>query len=735
VAWLYKNRLPEEGAPARARALADLADTYGEGSPWWEANRSNPEALAAARQYIQQSLSEVAQELHRSASEKEKLEGRTAGVKMAYSEAADRYRNYLESDPFVSDQEKNQWYLAGTLFSAGRYKEAIAEYTSLAAKVGHPYKDGSRYSIMLSWQQILINTYGKDNIRASDAIRERVVVASDGKERSVYALAGAHNSYIAAADDIRSDTFEDIPENAAYIASLDENRVALHYTPAQLLYEYGRYEDARPRLEEVIDLFPRRVEAGDAANLLVNTFLGPDGKGFKEGDLESARTLLARFSEEDLGGDPAAISERQRKFRRQFEQTTYNLAYALKEDGKPIPTAKAFLAFTEEFPESEDALNALYSAAVYYKKAGKFTRANELNEQFINLYPDDKKSEGLTFDIAMDSADVLDFEKALEYYGRILRYFGEGEYADSALINSAQLKVGQGDHRGAATALEDYVKRFPEDEANEDYLWLASQQWELEGDRDALRFFQRYLDKRRGVHPGHTLEALHWIADHYEQGGNRKNRKAPAAWLELVDTCNRFLAEGQKPGRRGLHLAASVLLRELLSDLERFQDITYPDPSKISFVQGFNELKISKKEELDGLADRAIAIFQTYADPVTTMGAFYLVGAARLAYAELFYNAPTPTFLNERQAGDFRKGMRLGAEPEEEKAIGALKSVLEWSEKLKENSEWVDKAIVMLNALRPKEYPLEKTEIRGVGDSTYVPVAGPRSEPLSEGGE
>jgi len=327
---------------------------------------------------------------------------------------------------------------------------------------------------------------------------------------------------------------------------------------------------------------------------------------------------------------------------------------------------------------------------------------------------------------------VLEFEKALEYYNRVLKYFGDGEYADGALLNSAQLKIGLGDHKGAATALEDYARRFPEDENLEGYLWLAGQQWELQGDKDALRFYGRYLKQRRGIHPGHTLEALNWIAAHYEKTGSRKAGKA---WVDLVETCDTFLAEGREVRRRGRHLAARVLFKELVKDLEAFQEITYPDASKMSFITAFNELTITKKEELDALAGRANQIFQTYSDPVTTMGAFYVVGAAQLAYAELYYNAPTPTMLNDRQAQRFRGGVVTGATPEEEKALGALKNVLKWSETLKESSEWVDKSVVMLNALRPREYPLEKPEIRGVGDSNFVPVAGPRSEPLPKGEE
>ena len=173
-----------------------------------------------------------------------------------------------------------------------------------------------------------------------------------------------------------------------------------------------------------------------------------------------------------------------------------------------------------------------------------------------------------------------------------------------------------------------------------------------------------------------------------------------------------------------------MVLSELLEQFEEFRAIEYPDSSKISFVQAFNELTVSKREELDAIATQADFIFNTYADPVTTMGAFYVVGMAQLAFAELYYNAPVPSMLNDRQAERFREGMITGATPEEEKALGALKNVLSLSGTLKESSEWVSKAIVALNAIKPKEYPLEKPEMRGQGTSVFVPTAGPRSEPL-----
>ena len=722
VAYLYATELPEKGSAAAARALADLADNYGEGTDWWEANRSNPDALAAARDFIQSSLANVARGMYTRAATRDKVEGRTAAVKMEYSEAADRFRAYLESDPFVSNQEENQWYLAISLSKAGRYKESIAEYVSLANKEGHPYREASRYEIMKGWKKILVNTYPTIEKAPKDAVRERVVTsANSGAERDVFQLGEAHTAFIEACDELRTTTFNSSAVNDPYIATLEEDRVALHYLPAQILYEHGRYEEARPRLTEVIDTYPDTEEAAFAANALVNTYV-------EEGDLETVRTLLTRFSTENFGSDPGKVAERRDEFRGQLETTVYDLAQRLQKSGKLLAAANAFLSFTEEFPEAELASKALYSSAVNYNGAGKKARANEIYEEFINRYPDDELSDGLTFDIAENAAEVLEFDKALDYYGRIIKYFAGSKNAKNALYNSANLKVGIGDARGAATDLEAYVRKFPDDAENESLVWLAGEQWELVSDKDALRFFQRYLSERQDVDPGHTLEALFWIANHYEEQGNRK---APEAWQELVTKCDAYLAEGRQPGPRGVHRAASVVLKELLKEVEAYKVINYPDSSKSTFMTKWNELTVSKEEQLAAIFEGAKSL-REYKDPVTMMGSYYAQGEAQLAFAELFFNAPTPDGLNDRMTELFETRIAEMAQPIQNNSIASMEKVLELSAALKSNSEWVGKAIVTLNDLKPKKYPLEKPEARGAVDASYVPVpiADPSDEPL-----
>ena len=175
-----------------------------------------------------------------------------------------------------------------------------------------------------------------------------------------------------------------------------------------------------------------------------------------------------------------------------------------------------------------------------------------------------------------------------------------------------------------------------------------------------------------------------------------------------METCNTFLVEGKEPGRRGRNLAATVW-KSLLEQFEEFRAIEYPDSSKIALFKP-STMTVSKREELDAIATQADFIFNTYADPVTTMGAFMLLVWRSWPLRSFITTllCPPCSMTVRRSVSE---AMITGAISEEEKALGALKNVLSLSGTLKESSEWVSKSIVVLNAIKPKEYPLEKPDV------------------------
>ena len=93
---------------------------------------------------------------------------------------------------------------------------------------------------------------------------------------------------------------------------ISENRHALMYIPAQILHYHNRYDESRPRLEAVIDQYPRKDEASFAASLLVNSYKD-------EGDLAQVRKYTNRFSTMVLG--TADVPDPDGKFRSLLEGT------------------------------------------------------------------------------------------------------------------------------------------------------------------------------------------------------------------------------------------------------------------------------------------------------------------------------------------------------------------------------------------------------------------------------
>ena len=132
-------------AIASQNAITRLNELFNRDSAWAHANRNNPDALAVADGYIEQSLAQVAIDLHTAANE--------TGDPAQYSRAADLYSQYLNKFPFAKDYYEIQWYLSDTLFKSGRLREAGAEYVQLLKGKDHAYRDGAMWNLMLVRRQ------------------------------------------------------------------------------------------------------------------------------------------------------------------------------------------------------------------------------------------------------------------------------------------------------------------------------------------------------------------------------------------------------------------------------------------------------------------------------------------------------------------------------------------------------------------------------------------------------
>ncbi len=719
IAQLNMTMTPPNVEKAR-QALLVLNEDYNDTSAWAIANRSDPDALDTARGYIEESLATVATNYHEIADiadqEKDpKIAATVLGlsnpssdelqkaIKDSYGKAAELYQNYLDKFPFANDYYEIQSYLATVLVKTGKLPEAEDVYVQLLKAKDHPYRDASLWQLMQVRRELLTQKYGAVEKRPDDAVEERKVALPSGKERSVFVIDDEHRRFIEVADELVAAQFTD----KDYAEALEQFRPALAYLPAQILFNYGHYDEARPRFETIIATWPTRDEAAFSASLMVDTYA-------EEENLAMVRQYSGKYGSMNLGS--AATASKITGLKNIQEQAAFNMAIELIDKDRAA-AAEAFIAFMGEFPKSQYIKDAHYNAANSYDIIGRVDEANRLFEEYVNKYPTDARSDQLFFRIASNYSAVLELDKAVRYYETLVRNFPKYADAPTAIYNAGFLRIGQGDHEGAAKLLERYAREFPAQKDAEQVMFLAGQQWKLVNDAAATAFYGRYLKAYPEESPDHVMEAYHELAKLAEKTGNARN--AEKAWADLANAYKRFAPSG-KVGQAGRHYAASYEFRRLkaMADSLGVYTFTKDDEKNLKVIE-------EKKASLETLIVDTLAFIDTYKDFEYSSAALFVQGEGHYVFADIVYKVPCPQGFNEFQCDTFTGELDKIRLPVEEKGKARLLSVLDLANQEKRWSEWQTRALDSLSTRDPQNYSTEKVELRGVGDSNIVPTAGP----------
>ncbi len=694
VAQIYYMLEDQDSAQA---AIAELTERYNDDSEWWAANYANPDALDVARGYIERSLAAVATGYHTQGLETEDSE--------ALARAADMYGEYLRKFPFASDYYEIEWYRADTLLKTGQYEAAEAEYLQLLKAKNHPYRDGSLWNLMQVRRQRLDDRYASLDELPSDAVEESRVTLESGRERVVYALSDDHNEFIEVADELLHTDLT----NPDYREALDNNRVPLMYMIAQIYYHHGHYDEARPRLEELIYSYPDWDEAAFSASMMINSYQD-------EENLQKVQLLAAEYAGLPLGG-----GKKEREFTDLAEGASFKLAEQLIGSDR-LKAAEAFEQFMKDYPRSKYLTDAHYNAANSYEVAGRVDDANRLFKQYIDnieagTYKQDERSRALYFRIASNYAEVLDLDNAIKYYEALYQRFPNYQDASAALYNAAFLRIGLSDHRGAATNFERYASLSPPPADAEQVMFAAGAQWEEVGDAEAESFYRRYLRRYPDAAPDHVMQAYHALAQIAEAGGSK--REIDKAWDELGRAYARLAPTGQV-GPRGRHYAALAELRKLEAQYDAFVDVEY-SRSEEKNVKLITE---TKPEELKAIEARALQIVSSYGDFDASAASIYFLGMGYLKMADIVYKVPPPKGFGDEELDIYYEELDRIRIPFEDEGRKRLEANLDKARTEKRWNEWVTQTLDELADRFPSDFAQEKQELRGSGDSNIVPHAG-----------
>lgn len=680
-----------------------LTERYNEGSEWWEANRNDPDALAKARDFIESSLLDVAIEYYVRAQE--------SGSPEDFLIAAGKFQEYLDKFPIADDYYEQQWYLAQAYNRGGDLVSAESEFERLIRSARyHSYGDGAVYSLMDVRLQHMLAKNGSPDKAPEGSEVESNLEAADGTSVPVYAVTEDRTNFIEAADQVLAHAFstqtteEELPD---YSSAVEERRSKLMYVPAQILFYHNRFDEARPRLEQIIEEQPRTIEASYAAGLLVDSYLAV-------GDLQSVRNYSKRFSLDPPGPLSDTPDDR---FLNTLEGATFKLALQQAEMDDYEGAAESFLSFTTEFPESQYVADALHNSAYYYQQFGKKDRANELYEQFVNQFPDHENSRRLYFRIAANYEATFDLEKAVDFYERLRRRFPEDVNAADALYNASFLQIGLGQYEAAAAGFERYAREYSDREDREEVHFMAGEQYEQFSPDKAMAFYKRYLREYDIDNPNHAIEAQYRISEILEEKG--QDRAYERQLQEIIGTFEEIMASGAELGASGHKYASTAEFPRLLEMYEDFIDEELEN-TRNSEDRDAKILTEIKPEELKAFKAEADAFIAKYKDFGNNTGALYLTAMVGMRFADLGLSVKPPPGLSEEEEWAFLDILEQSLYPQyyqlEEASIARLSDLVDAAKKQKKHSKWIDMALEEMNRRRPVDYPAVKAETLGIPD-------------------
>jgi len=633
-------------AEAALEARRKLAEAYGPGSAWAQANQAGaPASVARAAELAEAALRQVALKRHQQAQAQK--------APRAYQAAEKAYREYLAMFPEAPPAPDAHFFLGEVLNQLGRFAEAARHYGEAAQRATDPgRRREAAYAAVLAW----------DELRRKSPTPEQPPAKPEALPEAERAFVSAAEVYLALAPD-------------------DPRAGQLGFEVGRALYARGHFEPAQKRFMALVEAHPGDRFAEPAADLALDCAT----RAGRWDEVERlARLFLERgwFADRPLGKQllglvPAAM---------------FQGASALGEAGEHRQAERAYRRLAEEFPTSELAAKALFNAAVSLEKAGEKARAVATYQEVVSRHP--AKAADALFVIAGVFERQYDYDQAAAAYADFAHRFPRDARAAGGLLQAALLRRALRESSREADLLQEFTRAHPDHEQAPEALLAAARALGDAGEaRKAEEVLRRYLrlgaarqarPREAGMQLGLALQ--------------RQGKRGPAR--KELERCAAFPA-ARPPAGAELESAAHCrfLLGELVfEDYERIQ-LKPPMPS---LVKGLKQ-KADLLKKAEGLFVQVVAAGHLE----WASAALFRIGDMYARFAQAIYQAPLPSGLSAEEAEVYRQELQNLAFPIEDKALSAFTLSAETARKHGYFSQWTFRTVEMLRKLDPGTWPLE----------------------------
>ncbi|MBI2378296.1 MAG: tetratricopeptide repeat protein [Deltaproteobacteria bacterium] len=483
--------------------------------------------------------------------------------------------------------------------------------------------------------------------------------------------------------------------------------VSVKFKAAKMYYDHNQLDEAMKRFEEIVANNPKAEQAEVAAHLVADVYnLRKDWQTLYD-------TATRYLGTSDLVADREKLATDLKKF---CEYAKFALVQALEEKVKKngdslAIVGQAYLDFQTEFPESDNADEALFNASVAFDQSGEKVRAEELRNKLLELYKTSPLRADVQFYIARAHEERAEYDRAGELFLAFAKDNATDKRARDALFNAAVFFAGTGKVKEANELRIEYLEKYGkqkggEKEAATIYFSMA-QDLERAGKlQQAANRFQEFYKKF--AEEDNAVEAMWHEAQVWRQ---LRQPKAAEKVESLIVGHHRRLKEKGKPSPAAADYASRIAFLRVDDNYDKYKKsmkVGRPNMSRLpAFVR-----------ELEARANARETVIKTYTSIVTdyqqawsSIASLYRIASAWDEFVEMMSNIPCPGGLNQEGCDTFKQGMEEKVEPARQSAKKAYEACVAKSNELDVFTEYSGKCVRKLEQLAPEAYP-EITEKR-----------------------
>lgn len=349
---------------------------------------------------------------------------------------------------------------------------------------------------------------------------------------------------------------------------------------ARALFLFGHWDEARPRLMEIFEIYCSEHEAAFEAWIsLVNM------AGALE-DLDEAERLAQMQTERQCvrpGDDPVGDEMEGSPL------PNFNLRHAMarfndaRENGDATlyeESARMFIEAVDRVPDHPEAPAALNNAALAYEGARRFESARAVWSRIVEAYPECEFAEVARFRLAYNSLRVFDDEDAVTHFSILAQSARNPDIRRDSLRNAATILEWSRSYAKSAAFWRRYAQ--PDVAPNADFRAAAAlraalashkqQRWQ-----DSIRDMREFITAHRSVAEAgrYRVEAAARLAEAYRKLGKRRDEDRA-----LEGVVREFLVSGEKVGGSSAAIAAEAHFRLVDRKVRAFDGFTIRGGSK-----------------------------------------------------------------------------------------------------------------------------------------------------------